>query len=70
MSPLNVCRFMYELSSQGLAYFPLTIMFRELILLNKLNDGDDLREDFGAGLMLILGCVSKYVRIHCCLKIW
>lgn len=51
------------MSSQGLAFVTINNYVSGVNLLHKLNGGDDLREDFGVGLMVkglkrILGCVS------------
>lgn len=64
VSSINLCRYMFELASQGLAYVTINNYVSGVNLLSKLNGGEDLREGFGVGLMLrslkrILGCVSK-----------
>lgn len=61
--PHNVCRFLYEASSD-LCYSSLNNYVSGLNLLSKLNDGCDLRQDFGIHLMLmglkrLKGDVSK-----------
>lgn len=52
MVPHNVCRFLYE-ASQDLCYSSLNNYVSGLNLLSKLNDGCDLRQDFGIHLMLM-----------------
>lgn len=51
VNPTNVCRFLYEVSP-GLCYGTLNNYVSALNLLSKLNDGMDLRKDFGLHLML------------------
>lgn len=50
--PHNVCRFLYE-ASEDLCYNSLNNYVSGLNLLSKLNDDDDLRQDFGIHLMLM-----------------
>lgn len=49
--PINVCRFLYE-ASNDLCYSSLNNYVSGFNLLSKLNNGLDLREDFGVSLML------------------
>lgn len=51
IEPLNVCRFLYEISPE-LCYGTLNNYVSGLNLLSKLNNGCDLRKDFGLHLML------------------
>lgn len=52
IEPINVCRFLYEISP-GLCYGTLNNYVSGLNLLSKLNNGCDLRLDFGIHLMLM-----------------
>lgn len=52
IEPLNVCRFLYE-ASNDLCYNSLNNYVSALNLLSKLNNGCDLRHDFGVHLMLM-----------------